>query len=194
MPQMPRLKRISVIAAALLILPFSLAELCHLLRFGHFFPFGMHADVVVRKADYGIEGITKTYEAKLTNYGFVPISITVFNFIDDAFTNGTEVGYTVEKWDPLEKKWGNIFNDADKSSWCHPYPLGIVQGRIVTKRLWPGQSVFGSEEATAASDGFAVGDRARFLICARNGLIFPTPSFPIDEHRTNSDVPSRVRN
>jgi len=38
--------RIGVLTATLLVLPISLLELGHLIRFGHFLPFGLHADVV----------------------------------------------------------------------------------------------------------------------------------------------------
>jgi len=59
--QMIVLKRIGVSAATLLIFTIGLVEMAHLVRFGHFFSFGLHADVLVRKADYGITGITKAY-------------------------------------------------------------------------------------------------------------------------------------
>ena len=186
------MQRIGLIAAALLVLPLSLLELGHLVRFGHFFPFGLHADLVVRKADYGIDGITKAYEAKLTNYGPTPVSVTVCDFIDDAMSHGALVGSTVEKWDPSSRRWGSIFK-SEKSAFCHPYPLGMVETHVVTKHLWPGQSISTGEEATAARDVFAIGDRARFVVFAREGLAIPTTAFSIDEHPAMPDVPYRVR-
>jgi hypothetical protein len=132
--------RIAVFAGSLLLLGVSLLEIGHLVRFGHFPPFGLHADVVIRRADYGIEGITKTYDAKLTNYGFTPARITACDFIDDTLSHGTEVGYTIEKWNTSTSKWENIFQ-SDRSAFCTPYPLGIVKAHVITKRLWPGQSI-----------------------------------------------------
>jgi hypothetical protein len=184
--------RIAVIAASLLVVGIGLLELDHLVRFGHFSPFGLHADVVMRRRDYGIDGITKTYEAKLTNYGFTPRTITACDFIDDTLSHGTEVGYTVEKWNASTSKWENIFK-IETSAFCVPYPLGIVKGHVVTKRLWPGQSISAGEEATAARDIFAIGDRARFVVLADKGFAIPTAEFAIDEHRKIPDVPYSVR-
>jgi len=174
------------------VLPIGLLELGHLVRFGHFFPFGLHADLVVRKADYGIDGITKAYEAKLTNYGLTSVSITVCDFIDDTMSHGAFVGSTVEKWDHSGGTWRSIFR-TEKSAFCQPYPLGLVETHVVTKHLWPGQSISTGEEATAARDVFAIGDRARFVVFATEGLAIPTTAFSIDEHPTMSNVPYRLR-
>ncbi len=83
---MTRLRRIGLVTVALVILPIGLLQLGHLARFGHFIPCGLHADVMVRRADYGIDGITKTYEAKLTNYGIAPANVTACDFIDDVLS------------------------------------------------------------------------------------------------------------
>ena len=189
---MTRWKRIGLVIAALLVLPIGLLQLGHLLRFGHLFPFGLHADVLVRKADYGIEGITKVYEARLTNYGFRPVRITACDFVDDAMSHGTLVGSRLQKWDPAGGRWQDAFK-IDRSAFCRPYPLGMIETHIISKRLWPGQSISTGEEATAARDTFSIGDRARFLIFAQEGLTFPTGAFVIDEHPTTPDVPYRVR-
>lgn len=176
----------------LVVLPVSLLELGHLVRFGHLPPLGLHADVLVRKADYGIDGITKAYEAKLTNYGITPTWITACDFIDDAMSHGTIVSSTVEKWDPSARKWESIFK-SDNSAFCHPYALGMIETHVMTKRLWPGQSISTGEEATAARDIFAIGDKARFVVFAVEGLTFSTAPFSIDEHPIMPDVPYRVR-
>jgi hypothetical protein len=57
--RMTPLKRIGVFAFSALVLAVGLLEFGHLVRYGHFPPFGLHADVVVREADYGIDGVTK---------------------------------------------------------------------------------------------------------------------------------------
>jgi hypothetical protein len=46
-------------------------------RFGHFFPLDLHADAVVSKADYGIPGISRAYNAKVTNFGITPVKVKV---------------------------------------------------------------------------------------------------------------------
>lgn len=177
---------------ALLILVVSFLELGHLIRFGHFPPFGLHADVMVRKADYGIAGITKAYEAKLTNYGIMPARVEVCDFIDDAMSHGTQVGYSIEKWDVSARKWESMI-ESDKSAFCRPYPLGMIETHVIIKRLWPGQSISTGEEATAAREVFAIGDKARFVVFAGEESAFPTAVFSIDEHPTRPDVPYRVR-
>jgi hypothetical protein len=176
--------KIAVFAASLLVLGATLLELVHLVHFGHFIPFGLHADVVIRKEDYGIPGITKVYEAKLTNFGFTPARITACEFISDTLSLVTQVGYTVEKWDTSTSKWENIFK-SDELSTCP---------RVIAKRLWLGQSISGGEGAIAAKDVFAIGDRARFVVFAEKGVAFPTGSFSIDEHRIIPDVPIRKNN
>jgi hypothetical protein len=189
---MTQRRLVGLFIVTLLVLPIGLVQLGHLARFGHFFPFGLHADVVVRRADYGIDGITKVYEAKLTNYGIGSAWITACDFIDDASSRGTLVGSQVEKWDPRTRKWEGIFK-VDKSAFCRPYPLGMVETHVITKRLWPSQSISAGEEATAARNAFAIGDKARFLVFAGDNLSFPTAPFSIDEHPTTPDVPYRVR-
>lgn len=185
-------RKVGVFAATLLVLPISLLELGHLARFGHLFPFGLHADVLVRKVDYGIDGVTKVYEAKLTNYGIRPAWVTACDFVDDTMSHGTLVGSRVQKWDPAGGKWQDGFK-IDKSAFCRPYPLGMIDTHVISKRLWPGQSISAGEEATAARDIFSIGDKARFVIFAREGLTFSTAAFLIDEHPTMPDVQYRVR-
>ncbi len=186
------LKRIGLLTAALLLLSISLLQLGHLIRFGHFFPFGLHADVTVRKVDYGIEGITKAYEAKLTNYGIMPAKITACDFVDDAMERGTIVCSGLQKWNPSAKKWEDAFKTS-KFSFCHPYPLGMIETHLVTKQLWFFQSISAGEEATAARDIFVIGDKARFLVFAVDDHALSTAAFSIDEHPIASGVPYRVR-
>jgi hypothetical protein len=192
MNEMTLLFRIAVFMVCLTVVGISFLELSHLIRYGHFISFGMHADVLIRKADYGIPGITKVYEGELTNYGIAPVKVTACDFIDDTLSHGTQVGCTIQKWDIPASRWINIFKNDD-SAFCHPYPLGMVETHIITKRLWFGQSISAGEEATAARDVFAIGDKARFVVFAGNGLAFPTAAFSIDEHHVGPDVPYSIR-
>jgi hypothetical protein len=43
-------------------------ESIHFYRRRHFVPLALHADAIVQRGDIGIEGISKLYEARLTNY------------------------------------------------------------------------------------------------------------------------------
>ena len=173
-----------------------LLELFHYLRYRHLAPLGLHADLIVERADYGIEGITKIYGVKLTNYSFHPVTVNACDFVDDTFQRGTAIAYAVEKWNVQSAKWGPVVV-FDQSSFCHPYPLGIVEAHLFSKRLWPGQSVSGGGEATAAREGFELGDSARFVAFAGAAgnmqNAFPTMAFRIDEHRMVNGVPFRVK-
>lgn len=85
----------------------SLHELSHSDRYGHLVRFGLHADLVVSKEDGGLEGITKSYEARLTNYGLFPAKITACEFTFNA-ARGTKVAYVVEQWDRRQNKWKTL--------------------------------------------------------------------------------------
>jgi hypothetical protein len=159
--------------ASLLILGVSVIELDHLVHFGHFIFFGLHADVVIRKADFGIPGITKTYEAKLTNFGFTPARVRACEFISDTLSLETQPFYLAEKWNTSTSKWENIFKSDELPACSH----------VIAKRLWLLQSISSGEWAIAAKDTFQIGDRARFVVFADKGLAFPTAAFSIDEHR-----------
>jgi hypothetical protein len=123
----------------------------------------LRAKVLTRSEDIGIAGITKMYEATLTNRGFLPARVTQCDFIDDTGSPGTMVAYAVQRWNDSLKQWDMVV-EFGKSQFCKPYPLGIVNAKLVNRWLWPGQSLSTGEEATAARGGFAMGDHARFVI------------------------------
>jgi hypothetical protein len=166
-------------AAALLLL-----ELNHFHRYGHLVGLGLHADAVVSKGDAGYEGITKLYQARLTNYGLLPATVTACDFTTDASVHGTIVAYAVEKWDSRQKKWTTV--EFGESTFCRPHPLGIIsEAHLFSTLLWPGQSISTTKEATSARHVFQIGDYARFSVFSgtvgdwRNTL--PTAAFRIDE-------------
>jgi hypothetical protein len=94
---MARTYKIALLVVALFILFADTTELVHRRRFGHVFPFSLHADIVVINADYGIDGITQVYESKPTNYGITRAKVQVCDFVDDASAHGTVIGYSVEE-------------------------------------------------------------------------------------------------
>jgi hypothetical protein len=153
------------------------------------------AEVVIRSEDMGIPGITKMYDATLTNAGLLPARVTWCNFVDDASSTGTIMAYAVQRWNESLKQWRTVV-ELGKDRFCQPYPMGIMKAKIVNGWLWPGQSISTDEEATAARDGFSIGDQARFVIFVRTagdyGSSVATSGFRIDEHR-QTDIPMRVR-
>jgi hypothetical protein len=168
-----------------------LHELIHLDRYGHLVRFGLHADLVVSKGDIGLEGITKLYEARLTNYGLLPAKVTACDFTTYASAHGTKVAYTVEQWDSRQNKWMPV--EYGEPPFCRRYPLGnISEARLFSALLWPGQSIATGKEATAARGGFQIGDHARFSVFTGKAgdwrSAFPTPAFRIDELPTYAPI------
>jgi hypothetical protein len=155
----------------------------------------LRAEVLTRSEDIGIPGITKMYETTLTNRGLLPVSVTRCDFIDDSGSPGTMVAYAVQRWNESRKQW-DVIVEFGKSQFCKPYPLGIVKAKLVNRWLWPGQSLSTGEEATAARDGFAMGDRGRFVIFVRAAGDYDSSvastDITIDEH-PRTDVNLRVR-
>jgi hypothetical protein len=153
---------------------------------------GLRAEVVMTKADIGIPGISRMYETRLVNRGLWPARVSYCAFVDDSMSPGKKIGYRVERWDKLGQKWTTIVN-AHGRDFCKPYPLGIVRANLMSALLWPGQSLSTGDEATAARDGFNVGDKARFVVFtgdAEDSKSFvASPEFVIDEHPlTDSQV------
>jgi hypothetical protein len=56
---------------------------------------GLRAQLIVSKADIGIPGISKMYEAKLVNRGLWPVRISRCDFVDDSFSPGKMDAYAV---------------------------------------------------------------------------------------------------
>jgi hypothetical protein len=193
---MKKLLQLAIATTGLLLVGISLHELNHFIRYGHLAPLGLHSDVVVWKADIGIPGISKTYEARLTNYGIAPVKVTVCDFLSDASERGTMVAFLIERWNPLSKVWEEVVA-FDSPSYCGPAPLSIATAHLISKQLWPGQSISTGEEATAGRDAFSIGDRARFVVFDGYGgskrSAFPTAAFAIDEHPTYNGVALRLR-
>jgi hypothetical protein len=168
---------------------FALLESRHRIAFGHFAPLGLHADVSVAKADIGIPGITKLYDARLTNFSIFPRRIERCEFLTDAFAHGVSVGYRIQQWDKTGVRWKTLLDTTGE--YCRPYPLGIAQAQLTSKLLWPGQMLSTGEEATGARADLK-GETMRFVVVA-NGNEFPTASFTIDERVQRADVGYPVR-
>jgi hypothetical protein len=188
---MGRVQKAGVLLPMCFVAVLLLHELHHLDRYGHLVRLGLHADLVASKGDIGVEGITKLYEARLMNYGLLPVKITACDCTTDASAHETKVAYAVEQWDSRQNKWKTV--DYGESTFCRTYPLGrISEARLFSALLWPGRSIATGKEATGARGGFQIGDYARFSVFpgkvgdSRNA--FPTPAFRIDELPTYAPI------
>lgn len=179
-------------SAVLLLIFLAMIEFRHELRFGHFVRPGLHADYVVSHADLGIPGITKVYAATLTNFGIIPRKVWACQFVTDDMERGTEIAFAIQKWDRTGQAWSTVMQSSE-ASFCKPYPLGIIEGKVAERQLWPGQGLSIWEEATGAR--FQKGDVARFvLFTAEPWTItsgYPTSGFEIDE-QIETAAPLRV--
>ena len=185
--------RVVVGTMMLVLIFFAAIELRHQLRFGHFVGLGLHSDYTVSRVDLSIPGITKVYDATLTNFGFVPRKISACEFVTDAMEHGTQLAFAIQKWDRTAQAWNTTLRPSVES-FCKPYPLGIVKGKVVERQLWPGQNLSIGSEATAAR--FRKGDVGRFLLFEAEPWTatpgYPTVGFEIDE-QVDTPVPMRVK-
>jgi hypothetical protein len=163
---MSRIQKLGVILMALILVGLFLHELGHFHRYGHFAPFGLHADVSVATSNdvLGVEGIAKIYRARLTNYGVFPSTIAVCDY-RVAGAPDTEVNYVVERWDRQLGEWRFVpeWDFYGYRLFCRPV-FEVTEQHLVRRRLWPGQGVQVGEGIPAQLGGFNVGDDGRFTI------------------------------
>jgi hypothetical protein len=137
----------------------------------------------------GIPGLTKTYEATLTNNGILPVRVTVCDFVTDAFEHGKHVAYSIERWDQKIGRW-QFFWGMPQQEFCKPYPTGITSNsKIRLAWLWPQQGISTGFVAIQASDRLNLNDRLRFTITpflTHTNIAVVTPSFVVDERPIGS--------
>lgn len=145
---------------------FSLHELRHFERYGHFVPLWLHADVsVVTSVDVlGVEGIAKIYRAHLTNYSVIPLFVRVCSE-RIVGVPATEVNYIVERWDRESGNWRGVpeWDFDGYRLFCRP-AFEVTDEHVVRTRLWPGQSLYVGEGIPGQLGGFRVGDDGRFTV------------------------------
>lgn len=155
----------------------------------------LRAHLTIDNADLGIPGISKSYDAGITNYGRGPTLVTRCDFVTDANDSGEQLAFAIQRWDGTSGKWNEILGTSRKT-FCHPYPLGMSQTHLDRKWFWPGQSLSIGEEATAAREEVRVGDKLRFVLFTGEpgdyGSSMPTEAFVIDQAQSD-DVAYRIR-
>jgi len=184
---MNRIQIAGAILVALLLVGLFLHELSHFYRYGHLVPLGLHADVSITTSDdvLGVDGSAKIYRARLTNYGILPSAIVVCKYLVSG-APGTDLNYVVERWDRQSGKW-TLVSEWDFYGYrlfCRP-AFEVTQQHLVSRRLWPGQSIQVGEGIPAQLGGFHIGDDGRFTIFLsadgnRNNAI-STAVFRIDQ-------------
>jgi hypothetical protein len=163
---MSRLQKAGVMFVALMCVGLFLHELNHFHRYGHFAPFGLHADVSIVESNdvLGVEGVAKIYHARLTNYGVFPSTVVVCaERVAGAPVIG--VNYIVERWDSQLRDWRGVpeWDFGGYRLFCRPV-FEVTEEHRVRRRLWPGQSFQVGEGIPAQLGGFHVGDDGRFTM------------------------------
>ena len=148
---MPLFAGLSVIVLAIAAL-----QIYHHSQYGHYVPFGLHADVAASDG-------AKLFDAHLTNFGMLPKKVERCEFVSDTGVHEATVAYRLERLDTRTNVWETIF-DAEPN-FCRPHV-------VVNKVLWPGQTLSIGPEFMAAR-GDVTGKTMRFVIQA-NGRQFPT--------------------
>ena len=164
---------ISVVVIGTITIGLIALEAHHHLKYGHFFPLGLHADVTDFQSDIA-SGPATFFDGHLTNFGLYPQEIERCEFVSDAETHEASVAYRVEQFDYSAHRWKTVFDN--KQNFCRPHPLAIIQAKLVTKTLWTGQTL----AAATAYRAIPNGDTMRFVIEA-NGREFPTGRFSVIE-------------
>ena len=187
------------ILAATLVVAGSFAA-CIAIRYklaqAHILPLSLTAKIDVHQGSIGIPGITKLYEATVTNTGLLPAVVERCSYTSDTNTAGTMVAYNIERWNASTGSWSLAFEFA-KPSFCTPAPLSMGNTHWGHVLLWPGQSLSTQEEATAAR-GFKKGDTLRFVIVTevsgetKHSYTYPTPPIVVDEQMLDNETPYRV--
>jgi hypothetical protein len=89
----------------------------------------LHPKIVVTHSETGIPGLSKWYAARITNRGPWPVVVTRCNAIDDGGGREITVAYAIERWNQKASRWDPVVV-FDSSSFCKPYPLGIVEAQL----------------------------------------------------------------
>lgn len=193
---MSRIQKAGVLFVAFLCAGLFIHEWRYFHRYGHFAPFGLHADVSIAVSDdvLGVEGIAKIYRARLTNYGVFPSTVVV---CAERVAGAPEIGinYIVERWDRQSGDWRGVpeWDFGGYRLFCGPV-FEVTGEHLVQRRLWPSQGIQVGEGVPAQLGGFHVGDDGRFTIFLNadgdKTKAISTAAFRVDQQVERSHVAS----
>ncbi len=167
---MNRLRKVGAILVAVCLFGIVIHELIHFLRYGHLAPPGLHADTILTTQSdlLGIEGVAKIYDARLTNYGILPTTMTVCDYLDYSSSHKTMVAYIVERWDLQLRRWSTVpeWDEYGSRLFCRP-SFEVTETHLVRRIVWPGQSIWVGQVVPPERGGFHLGDDGRFTIFLR---------------------------
>ena len=133
-------------------------ECGHRVRFGDFFTYGYHTDLVEDHSDIGVPRLRTAYCLRVTNYTFSPLKFEAIQTPDFGVFDGQVVFHDgIEKWDKETRSWQTVGDSlkADEPRLGKPN---------TTKNVWPGRSIYptGCYEI-AGIEGIHKGDTVRIV-------------------------------
>jgi hypothetical protein len=160
-----RRSRVAIFLVCMIALAFAIHELKHFGHYGHLAPSALHADVIVSTESnlLTVRGVANVYNARLTNYSVLPITMTACDYINWTGAHDTMVAYAVERWDTRLNIWEVVPEWNNSRFFCRP-AFEVVETHLVRCRLWPGQSLRVGGIMPAERGGFHHGDSGRFTI------------------------------
>ena len=189
------------IIVAVASLGFLLHESIHLCTYVHLAPFGLHADVRVTTSNdvLGVHGTAKIYDARLTNYGILPVTIVVCEQLVSG-APAHDLNYIVERWDRQTGTWMIVpeWDIYGFRLFCRP-AFEVTGEHLAQRRLWPGQSIWIGEGIPGQMGGFHIGDVGRFTVFLSadgdRSKTLSTSTFLVDQQTkgTNAFIPDAVK-
>ena len=185
---MSRLRKLGVLSISCALLGVMVHESIHYHRYGHLVPPGLHADIVVSIRDdlLGFEGNAKIYDAKVTNYGILPASMTVCDY-QDSGSPETMVAHFVERWDQHTAKWiiASELGGYGSRLFCR-LSFEVTETHLVQRRMWPGESIRVGQ-VDPVRGGSYVKDDLRFIVFphadGNPNTALSTPAFRLDKQK-----------
>jgi len=167
---MNTLRKVGAVLVAVCLFGFVAHESIHFLRYGHLAPLSLHADTILTTQSnlLGIEGVAKIYDARLTNYGILPATMTVCDYLDYSSSHRTMVAYVIERWDLQLRRWSAVpeWDDFGLRLFCRP-SFEVSETHLVRRLIWPGQSIHVGQVVPPERNGFHIGDYGRFTTFLR---------------------------
>jgi|SRR5215472_5721469 len=187
-PSPTRSKRRFILAALLLapLLFIVFWECGHYARFGDFFTYGYHVDLVLDHSDIGAPEIRAFHCLRVTNYTFHTLKFEAIQ-LPPGITD-SEILYHdgAEKWDEQSHSWSKVYDSADDPSWNQPN---------ITKRVTFGRSIYPTAcTAIQGLKGIKEKDTVRLVAftsyskspSAPCQLAFYSPAFTVQESSRNT--------
>jgi hypothetical protein len=132
-------------------------ECAHYVRFGDFFKYGYHADLVLDHSDIGVPDLHTFYCLRVTNYTLHPLQFEGIQ-LPRGITDGEILYHTrVEKWNEQTDAWLPVYDSAEAKDPSPKAPNTI-------KSIAPGGSIYPTSCRTVLGyEGVHVGDRLRLV-------------------------------